>query len=96
MATWSLVLFLLGADFPICTAANSSTYPAIHYTGSQFYVFWIDTRQLPNFSIYGSRVSKTGTVIDPAGVEIYTDSAGYECNVSFDGTNFLVLTRNYC
>jgi hypothetical protein len=47
-------------------------------------------------SIYGSRVTKDGSVLDPNGVELYTDSAGYRCSAACDGTNFLVVTRNHC
>ncbi len=92
-----LLLFaLLGADFPISTAPNYTGYPAVCRAESQYYVFWVDQRQRPNTSIYASRVTDTGTVLDPDGIELYTDSAGYRCSAAFDGTNFLVVTRNHC
>ena len=92
----TLIFVLLSADFPICTAANFNGYPTIYYADDQYYVFWVDQRLLPNMSIFGARVAKDGTVLDPDGIEVYTDSAGYDCNVAFDGTNFLVVTRNHC
>jgi len=92
----TLILTLISADFPICTAANFNGYPTIHYANDQYYIFWIDQRLLPNMSIFGARVAKDGTLLDPNGVEIYTDSASYDCNVAYDDTNFLVLTRNHC
>jgi len=92
----TLLLVLLGADFPICTAANFNGYPSIHYANDQYCVFWVDQRLLPNMSIFGARVAKDGTLLDPNGVEIYTDSASYDCDVAYDGTNFLVVTRNHC
>jgi len=91
-----LIVVLFSADFPICTAPNYTGYPSVGYGQDQYYVFWIDQRQYPNMSIYGARVTTDGTVLDPNGVELYTDSAGYRCSAAFDGTNFLVITRNHC
>lgn len=90
------VCLLISADFAISPAPNFTGYPSLCYANDQFYVFWIDQRTLPNMSIYGSRVAKDGTVLDPSGVELYTDSASYDCNVAFDGTNLMVVTRNHC
>lgn len=92
----SLLLTLTGADFPISTAPNYTGYPSAFYAEGRYHVFWVDQRQRPNMSIYGARVEIDGTVLDPQGVELFTDSAGYRCNVAYDGTNFLVVTRNYC
>lgn len=92
----AFALLLMQADFPICPASSFSGYPASIYYDSLYYVFWIDQRTLPTMSIYGARVATDGTVIDPSGVQIYNDSASYGCNVAFDGTNFLVVTRNHC
>lgn len=92
----AFVLFLLSADFPISTAPNYTGYPSVCYANNQYYVFWIDQREYPNMSIYGARVTETGFVLDPNGVELYTDSAGYRCSVAFDDTNFLVVTRDHC
>ncbi len=92
----TLILTLISADFPVCTAAGFNGYPSICYANDQYYVFWIDHRQSPNYSIYGARITKDGTILDPNGTELYTDSAGYDCNVASDGTNLLVLTRNHC
>ncbi|MFB0510251.1 MAG: hypothetical protein ACETVX_07115 [bacterium] len=91
-----LIFLLIGADFPISTAPSYNGYPSVCYANDQYYVFWVDQRQYPNMSIYGARVTKDGTVLDPNGVELYTDSAGYRCSAAFDGTNFLVVTRNHC
>ena len=92
----ALVFFLLSADFPICTAPSYTGYPAVCYANDQYYVFWIDQRSYPSLSIYGARVTKTGTVLDPNGIRLYSDSASYRCSAAFDGTNFLVVTRNHC
>jgi hypothetical protein len=94
--TLTLLFCLLGADFPVCTAPNFTGYPSVCSAQDRFYVFWVDQRQRPNMSICGARVEPDGTVLDPDGVELYTDSAGYRCSAAFDGENFLVVTRNYC
>lgn len=91
-----IILILIQADFPICTTAGFNGYPSVHYADNQFYVYWVDHRLLPNMSIFGARVAKDGTVLDPDGSVLYVDSAGYSCDVGFDGNNFLVVTRNYC
>ena len=91
-----IILVLISADFAISTAPNFTGYPSLCYANNQFYVFWIDQRTLPNMSIFGARVTKQGVVADTSGIEIYTDSASYDCNVAYDGTNFLVVTRNHC
>lgn len=92
----ALLLALVGADFPVCTAPNFTGYPSVCWTGDNYAVFWVDQRHRPNMSIYAARVSRDGAVLDSGGVEIYTDSAGYRCSAAFDGENFLVVTRNYC
>ncbi len=92
--TIACVLFC--SDFAISTPPNYTGYPSVCYANEQFYVFWIDQRQYPLISLYGARVTTDGTVLDPAGRELYTDSAGYSCDAAFDGTNFLVVTRNHC
>ncbi len=89
-------LILMQADFPICPAASFSGYPASVYHNDLFYVFWIDQRTLPNMSLYGARIMPDGTVLDPTGIQVYVDSVSYSCSAAFDGTNFLVLTRNHC
>lgn len=91
-----MLLAVLGADFPICTAPSYTGYPTVCYAHGRFNVFWIDQRRAPSMSIYGARVTVDGTVLDSNGVEICTDSAGYRCGVASDGSNFLVVFRNHC
>jgi hypothetical protein len=94
--TMIVTLFLIRADFAICPAANFSGYPVVGFVQDQYYSFWIDQRLSPLMSVYGARVTKSGVVLDSIGIAVYTDSAGYGCNAAFDGTNFLVVTRNHC
>ncbi len=93
----ALLLFaLVGADFPISTAYDYTSYPSVAYAQGQFYVFWTDQRQYPLKSLYAARVTKQGTVLDPTGVELFTDSIGYRVSAAWDGSNFLVVTREHC
>ena len=91
-----LLLVLVGADFPICTASGYTGYSSVVYAQDQFYVFWEDQRQAPLTGVYGARVTKQGTVLDPASVELFTDSVGYRVSAAWDGSNFLVVTREHC
>ena len=94
--TTPLLLAVVGADFPICTASGYTGYASVVYAQDQFYVFWEDQRAAPLTGLYGARVTKQGTVLDPAGVELFTDSVGYRVSAAWDGSNFLVVTREHC
>jgi hypothetical protein len=91
-----LLLALVSADFPISTAPGYTGYASVCYANDQFYVFWEDQRRYPLTAVYAARVSRDGTVLDPEGRELYCDSAGYRVSAAWDGTNFLVVTRNHC
>jgi hypothetical protein len=91
-----LLLALVGADFPICTASGFTGYAAVVFAQDQFCVFWEDQRAYPLTGLYGARVTKQGKVFDPNGVELFTDSIGYRVSAAWDGTSFLVVTREHC
>ena len=94
--TTMVLLALVGADFPICAASGYSGYASVVYAQDQFYVFWEDQRAYPLTGVYGARVTKHGVVLDPNGVDLFTDSIGYRVSAAWDGTNFLVVTRQHC
>jgi hypothetical protein len=91
-----LLLTLVGADFPICTASGYTGNASVVYARDQFYVFWEDQRAYPLTGVYASRVTRQGTVLDTTGVELFTDSIGYRVSAAWDGSNFLVVTREHC
>lgn len=91
-----IILFIINADFPICTAASYQQYPSVSYANNQFYVFWVDNRISNQMGLYGARVSRTGSVLDPDGRPLFVDSASYNCDAAYDGANFFVITRNHC
>jgi hypothetical protein len=94
--TTLLLLALVGADFPICTASGYTGYASVVYAQDQFYVFWEDQRAYPLTGVYAARVTKQGTVLDPTGIGLFTDSIGYRVSAAWDGSNFLVVTREHC
>lgn len=91
-----LLLTLVGADFPICTASGYTGYASVVYAQDQFYVFWEDQRRAPLTGVYAARVTKQGTVLGPNGVELFTDSIGYRVSAAWDVSNFLFVTREHC
>ena len=94
-----LSLVLPAAEFPICTAADNQYYPCAIYANDQYYVFWPDYRYDAvdsSQSIFGARVSTSGTVLDPDGKLLYRHRTGEAPAVAYDGTNFLVVFRDSC
>ena len=95
-----VVLYLLGANFPICTeTTNSQNCPTTIYANNQYYVFWYDCRyyaQNSTYAIFGSRVTTGGTVLDYNGKELFRDSSYLKLSCAYDGINFMVVARNGC
>jgi hypothetical protein len=94
-----LSLCLVNADFPISVDTSAQYAATAAFVNDQYYVFWLDQRYLSTdeaFSLFGCRITKDGTVLDTNGVELYRDSVAYNCDVAFDGNNFLIVTRNHC
>jgi hypothetical protein len=76
----------------ICKAQRFQRSPAIAFDGTNYLVAWEDYRRSDYSDIYGSRVTKQGTVLDTAGIAI--SKSTYDQSdpaIAYDGTNFLVL-----
>jgi phosphoribosylformylglycinamidine (FGAM) synthase PurS component len=82
--------FLIDTSWVIGPAPGDRVEPAVAFDGANFLVVWTDGRC--GAGIFGARVSRAGTVLDPAGIVIST--AAYRQSspaIVFDGTNFLVV-----
>ncbi|MCS7257982.1 MAG: T9SS type A sorting domain-containing protein, partial [candidate division WOR-3 bacterium] len=66
--------------------------PRCAYDGTNYFVVWQDSRN--NNAIYGTRVTPSGVVLDPQGIQI-SPSDAYNPAVIFDGTNYFVVWEDY-
>lgn len=98
----SLGLYLnliINANFAICSATTDQYYPAVIYGNNQYYVFWTDLRYYNSYgtySLYGARITNSGTVLDPNGKLLFNRQTAYPPRVAFDGVNLLVAARDSC
>ena len=86
------------AGIRISTGNGSEDSPAIAFDGTDnFLVVWEDRRNVippAGPDIYGARVTKAGTVLDPVGIQIAAQpSISPAPAVAFGGGNFLVVWR---
>ncbi len=57
--------------FPVSAKRTSNQcYPDVVYAGGSYHVVWLDARHMPEYRIYGTRVSPDGAVLDTNGTEI--------------------------
>jgi len=92
-----VMLILFGADFSICSETDHQNTPVALFENNQYYTFWQDARFLTTqykYALCAARVAKNGTVIDPDGKVIYSDSAAGIIDAAYDGSNFLVVFRD--
>jgi hypothetical protein len=77
---------------PVCAAPYAQQYPVLAFGDSTYLVAWTDMRN-PNSAVYGARVNRAGTVLDPNGIVIADTNPelGNPAGIAFDGTNFLVV-----
>jgi hypothetical protein len=77
----------------VSTAANGQATPAAAFDGTNCFVVWEDDRIVAyHGDIYGARVSRAGTLLDPSGIVIAAGPINqYSPAVAFDGTNYLVV-----
>lgn len=73
------------AGIPICTLYLSQYYPAITYDGTNYFVAWVDG------NVGGTRISQSGTILDPGGIAISNTVDASDPAVAFDGNNYLVV-----
>ncbi len=81
---------------PISATLGVQATPAVAFNGTNFLVVWADQRGIGDFDTYGARVSKTGQVLETAGIPISTVAGGeFFPKVAAKGTNFLVVWEEH-
>lgn len=80
---------------PISTATGDQLAPAVASDGTNWLAMWEDSRS-GSSDIYGARVSATGAVLDPSGLNLsLSANSQYSPSVAHDGTNFLVVWSDF-
>jgi hypothetical protein len=81
----------------VSTSAVEQSMPAVAQGGAGFLVVWSDDRNRADYGdIYGTRLTPDGTPLDSNGIAVSTGANDqYEPAVAFDGTNFLVVWRDW-
>jgi len=85
------------SGIPLSTDTTGQKYPSIAFDGTNYLVVWQDGRcGSYEYDIYGTRVSQTGAVLEPAGIAISTaDNSQSYPSIAYDGTNYLVVWEDY-
>jgi hypothetical protein len=80
---------------PIAIQSDHQARPAIAFDGTGFLVVWADRRTVTRWDVYGTRVTRDGTVVDANGIVIAAAPRG-QINpaIAFDGTNYLVAWQD--
>ncbi|MFH1313835.1 MAG: hypothetical protein ABIJ00_11505 [Candidatus Eisenbacteria bacterium] len=79
----------------LSATADQEEYPAVAFDGTNYFVSWQDNRNGIYTDIYGTRLTVTGTVLDPAGIAVSDANRNQgQPAVSFDGTNYLVVWQD--
>jgi hypothetical protein len=80
---------------PITFGPNAQWRPAVAFNGSNYLVVWEDERHttmtLDDTHLYGTRVTRAGTVLDPSGIDIGPAVARGTPAVAASGHDFLVV-----
>ncbi len=75
----------------ISAAAYDQTHASIGFDNTNYFVIWQDERNSVN-DIYGTRVTRSGTVLDPIGIAISSAENRQELPaIAFDGTNYFAV-----
>jgi hypothetical protein len=79
----------------VSTATSDQSYPAIAFGGTNYMVVWQDYRAGYFYDIYGSRLSKSAAVLDPAGIALSTAANSQLAPaIAFDGTDFFAIWQD--
>ena len=83
------------AGIAMSARPGTQSYPAVAFDGTNYLVAWQDDRTGSTLDIYASRVSTTGTVLNPTGIAVSTAPGAQDSpRLAFDGTNYLVVWQD--
>lgn len=84
------------AEFVVCEDSSNQYEPAVGFDGTNCFFVWSDGRDYPA-GIYGTRVTLSGTVLDPGGFRLLTEfDIQSEPSLSFNGSHYLVAWKYGC
>jgi hypothetical protein len=82
--------------FPVSDAPGDKACPATGFGDSLYLVAWGDYRGADKPDIYCARVTRSGHVLDPDGIVVCNAASRQDLpDISFDGTNFLVVWQDH-
>lgn len=74
---------------------NDQASPAVEFDGKNYMIVWQDKRHGKFWDIYGTRVTPSGEVLDPKGIQItYSDEFGWDRwkpVISWNGKYYLIV-----
>jgi hypothetical protein len=80
------------AGIPICTLALQRGYPSVAFDGTNYLITWADGRRSDSADIYGARVTRDGSVLDPQGIPLVVGGDAHTFPMAaFNGTNYLLV-----
>ncbi|MDQ1519846.1 MAG: hypothetical protein QOI55_919, partial [Actinomycetota bacterium] len=76
----------------IAVVRASQSVPSVAFDGTNYLVVWNEARGASDSQVVAARVSQSGTLLDPAGIDLSVSVLLQKSpKVAFDGTNFLVV-----
>jgi hypothetical protein len=80
------------AGIAVCTLGFHREYCSVAYDGTNYLVVWADGRRNDSADIYGARVTKGGSVLDPQGIPLVVGGDAHTFpKAAFNGTNYLLV-----
>ena len=82
--------------FPVCDAPGHKSSLATGFGDSLYLVAWADNRSIDGSTdIFCARVDREGNVLDPHGIVVCSATSSQDLpDISFDGSNFLVVWQD--
>lgn len=83
-------------EIAVCIASDQQGSPTVTFGNTKYLVVWNDLRR-KGYRIYGSRVDRSGVVLDPNGFAISKAVSNNQFAPvgAFDGVNFLIAWTDY-